>query len=169
MTVLIDTERLQMRHFTLADLEAVYAFSSHEEVTRYTGDAGMVRSRDDARRIIEEVWLAEYQRYGYARYALVHKGDNRVIGFCGMKYETHIGATDIGYRMLPQYWGQGLAKEAVAALLPYARDVLGLKRIVGDVVDVNLASARLLQRAGFKQIDQFEDQGFTLLRFELNL
>jgi ribosomal-protein-alanine N-acetyltransferase len=166
MTILIETERLQMRKFTLDDVEDVFEFSTCLDVTRYTGDAGTVQSKQDAENLIKTVWLAEYEKYGYARYALIHKGDQKLIGFCGIKFEVELGLPDIGYRMMPAYWGKGLATEAVRAVLEYAHDVLGLEKIIGEVVDQNLASSKVLLKMGFRHVDTYEKDGFTINRYE---
>lgn len=164
--ILIDTPRLQMREFTLADKEAVLDFASCEKVTRYTGDAGMVKSLDDAAMVIRDIWMVEYERYGYGRYALIHKEDQKVIGFCGVKFDKGLSAPDIGYRLLPQYWGQGLATEAVTSALKYAREVLGLDKIIAVAVDENVASNKILHKLGFNKIDSYIDEGFRLYRYE---
>ncbi|TPH16589.1 GNAT family N-acetyltransferase [Litorilituus lipolyticus] len=166
MNILIETERLQMRQFTLDDVDAVYEFGHSEEVTRYTGDAGAIKNKADAQSIIENVWLAEYEKYGYARYALIHKADNKVIGFCGVKYEPELGCPDIGYRMLKQYWGQGLGFEAAEAALNYARNELKLARVVAEVVDENTASAKILQKLGFTHTKTYQEDGFTVHFYE---
>ena len=166
MCILIETERLQMREFTLDDVDAVYEFSTCSDVTRFTGDEGAVRNKKDAERLIRTVWLNEYKKYGYARYALIHKGDQKLIGFCGVKFEPDLGLPDIGYRMMPEYWGKGLGTEAVRATLKYAREVLGLQEIVGEVVDQNVASNKLLLKVGFRLVDSYEKDGFTVNRYE---
>jgi len=122
-----------MREFTLDDVDSVYEFSTCVDVTRFTGDYGTVKNKKDAESLIKTVWLKEYQKYGYARYALIHKGDQKLIGFCGVKFEPDLGLPDIGYRMLPDYWGKGLGTEAVFAALKYAREVLGLKKSSGKL------------------------------------
>ena len=169
--ILIETTRLQMREFCPEDLDAVYEFSRNAEVSRYTGDQGLVKNKQDAAAIIKEIWLAEYKKYGYARYALIHKADDKVIGFCGVKYNPNllgpgIGCPDIGYRMLPKYWGQGLASEAVKACLNYARKELGLCRIIGEVAEENIASNKLLLKLGFKLSEKYNRDGLKLNRYE---
>lgn len=166
MEILIDTPRLQMRHFTLEDAKAVFEFSACERTSKYTGDAGKVASIEDAEYIIENVWLAEYKKFGFGRYALIHKGDNKVIGFSGIKYITEYGCPDIGYRMLPQYWGKGLGVETVKATLEYATHVLGEKKIMADVVKDNLASSKILLNCGFKHIDTYQENGTTFFLYE---
>lgn len=165
-TVLIETERLQMREFVLGDTDAVFEFQTNPDVIRYMGGDGAVVTREDAERIIRDIWFVEYKKYGYARYALVHKGDQRVIGFCGLKFEPEAGLPDIGYRMLPDYWGQGLATEAALALLEYARDVLHLEKFFGEVVEQNVASINVLEKLGLRHVDTYEKYGFTVRRYE---
>ena len=155
-----------MREFTLDDVDAVYEFSTCSDVTRFTGDEGIVRNKKDAERLIRTIWLNEYKKYGYARYALIYKGDQKLIGFCGVKFEPDLGLPDIGYRMMPEYWGRGLGTEAVRAALKYAREVLGLQEIVGEVVDQNVASNKLLLKVGFRLVDSYEKDGFTVNRYE---
>lgn len=164
--ILIDTPRLQMREFIPADKDAVFEFASCEQVTKYTGDTGIVKTPEDAEVIIKDVWMAEYERYGYGRYALIHKQDGKLIGFCGVKFERRLNAADIGYRLLPQYWGQGLASEAVTAAMKYAREELHLDRIMADAVDENIASNKILKNLGFIKIDSYIDKGFRLFRYE---
>jgi len=163
---LIDTERLQLREFTLDDADAVYEFQTNPDVIRFMGGDGAVKTLADAERIIREIWLVEYEKYGYARYAMVHKGDRRVIGFCGLKFEPAAGLPDIGYRMLPEYWGQGLATEAALAVLEYSRDVLHVERFFGVVVEQNVASINVLEKLGLRHVDTYQKYGFTVRRYE---
>lgn len=170
MTTLIETPRLIMREFTQDDVEAVFEFSSDVEVTELTGDE-CVQSIEQAKAIITDIWLPEYKKYGYGRYALVHKEDNRVIGFCGLKYipaeelESDEGAPDIGYRMLAKYWGQGLGYEGAKAAMEYGRNTLGLNNIFGDAVVENVASNKILQKLGLKFSHQYRYGKFVVNRY----
>lgn len=155
-----------MREFALEDVDAVYGFLTCPHAGRFTGDAGRVRTKQDAEDVIRDVWIAGYKKYGYARYALIHKGDQRLIGFCGLKFDLKSGLPDLGYRMLPEYWGQGHGTEAVLAVLDYARDVLGLEKIFAEVVDQNTASNKLLLKAGFCHVDSYKKDGQTIYRYE---
>ena len=155
-----------MREFTLDDIDAVYEFSICPEVTRFTGDAGAIKTKVDAERVIRDTWLYGYSKYGYARYALIHKGDRRIIGFCGVKFEEELGCPDIGYRILPQYWGRGLATEAAAAALKYAREELGIAGIIGEAAVQNVASNRMLRKLGFRHVATYEKKGLMINRYE---
>ncbi len=166
MNYRIETRRLKMRQFTLDEIDAVYEFSSHPEVVRYTGDAGIVTTKKDAEKIIRGVWLKEYEQFGYARYALIHKADKKIIGFCGVKFEPEENLPDLGYRMLPEYWGQGLGFEAALATLAYARTQLKLSKIFAEVATENTASIRILEKLGMLHTDSYEKAEFKLKRFE---
>ncbi len=166
MKILIETPRLIIRKFVLDDVDEVYQFATHPKVTLYTGDAETINTFDDVRNLITGIWLAEYKKYGYARYALVHIEDNKVIGFCGIKYEPKEQRPDIGYRMLPEYWGQGLGYEAALATLNYAREVLKLDNIYAEAVVENIASNKILLKIGLKPVDRYQSEGFEVIRYE---
>ena len=147
--MLFETKRLTLRRFTVEDTEAVFQFNSSEEVTRYTGESPL-QTTEEATDIINSIWLPEYEKYGYARMAIVHKKDKRVIGFAGLKYEAEWEATDIGYRLLPEYWGKGIATEASLPFIFYGLQVLKLPKIVGAADEKNPASCKVLEKLGLK-------------------
>lgn len=149
LKTIIETKRIILRQFVLDDAPAVLEFGSNPEVNRYTGDL-MIHQLEEAQKIITDTWFEDYRKYGYGRFAMVHKEDNRVIGFAGLKYEPELEATDIGYRILPEYWGQGLTSEVVIPILRYGFEDLGLKRIIGLVMLENPASSRVLEKSGLK-------------------
>jgi RimJ/RimL family protein N-acetyltransferase len=155
-----------LREFTLGDVDAVYEFQTNPDVIRFMGGDGAVKTREDAERIIRDTWFVEYEKYGFARYAMVHQGDQRVIGFCGLKYVPAVGMSDIGYRMLPEYWGQGLATEAARAVMDYSRDILHVEKIFGEVVEENVASINVLEKLGLRHVDTYQKYGFTVRRYE---
>lgn len=162
MNTQLETKRLLLRPFELADAEDVLAFGSHPEVCRYTCDDDSIKTVDDARRIITDVWHADYETHGYGRFAVVDKQTGRVFGFSGLKYLTDLEETDIGYRFLPEYWGKGIATEAGRVVMDYGRDELGLKNIIGMVVPENTASHRVLEKLGLRQAEQVEMDGQTI-------
>lgn len=164
--ILIETARLQMRKFELQDAEAVLAFSRDPQVTRYTGDKGEVKTLDDAKRVIEQVWFKDYRTYGYGRYALVHKADNKVIGFCGLKYLPEFEMADLGYRMLPDYWGQGLGMECAQAALCYGFDKLELDKVFAMADVENTGSNRILQKLGFIDLGESDYHGHRVITYE---
>lgn len=161
----IETPRTYIREFTLEDAEAVLAFNGNAQVTKYTGDADMVSNLADAKSVIQDVWLQEYNKYGYGRWAVVDKGSGRVIGFCGLKYIPEVGLPDVGYRFLPEYWGKGYASETAVACIQYCKEELGITRFFGDVMEQNVASVKVLKKLGLRFSGFIDYCGETYQRY----
>ena len=107
----LESERLLIRPFQLGDEQAMYALNSNPIVQKYTGDT-LVKSVEQARDILQNIVLKDYKKYGYGRLAVLYKPENKLIGFTGIKYLPEMGGeSDLGYRFLPDYWGQGIATE----------------------------------------------------------
>ncbi|MCK5536437.1 MAG: GNAT family N-acetyltransferase [Bacteroidales bacterium] len=160
MTTIIETERLILREFTMNDFEAVYEFGSNIEVQRYTGDK-IIESLSSAKELIKNVWFEDYKKYGYGRWAVIYKPENKIIGFAGLKYLPEINETDIGFRFLPKYWNKGIATEASLIIIKYGFEKLGLDKIIGIAMPENIGSCKVLERIGLKlhKIDDYDGDG----------
>ncbi len=146
--VILETERLLLRPFTMADAEGVFEFASNPEVQKFTGDV-LSRTLSEVEQIISNVWLSDYKKYGYGRFAVIHKADNKIIGFNGIKYLSDIDQTDLGYRFLPEYWGKGIATESSKAIINYAFKNHKIDEMIGFVMLENPASSAVLKKLGF--------------------
>ena len=145
---LLETERLTIRPFQLGDEAGVLEFSSNPEVVAYTGDI-LRNSLEEAQGIIENIWFKDYETYGYGRFAVIYKPDDKLIGFCGFKFIPEVGMTDLGYRFLPEYWGKGIATESSIKMLEFGFSVLKLSMVFGTVYIENPASSSVLKKLGF--------------------
>ena len=167
--IITETQRLIIREFNLKDAQAVYLFNAPEEVNRFTGDAGMCNSIEDAEKIIRNIWLKEYQQFGYGRWAVVLKESDEVIGFCGFKNDSRIKAVDIGYRFHPAHWGKGYATESNLACIEYASKHMDLTQVLGDAGAETWGSINVLLKLGMSYISQYQEDEFTVNRYEINL
>jgi len=147
--MIIETKRLILRPFTNDDVLDVLEFGSNPLVTKPTGDS-LIFSEKEALDIITNIWLKEYNTIGYGRYAVVYKADSKVIGFSGLKLDEEIGATDIGYRFLPKYWGKGIATESSLPFIKMGFEQFNLNEIVGLAFKTNIASIRVLKKLGMQ-------------------
>jgi len=77
---------------------------------------------------------------------------------------------EIGYRFLEKYWGKGYATEICSGLIHYCKQI-GMKKIIGYVVDINIASAKILKKFNFKEVKTFvsDDIGLPETKYELVL
>lgn len=157
-----ETHRMAHRAFTVADADIAFALNSDPDVLRYTGDVPLA-SVDDARGFIAD--YPDFDEVGYGRWACVLKETQSIIGFCGLKYLPDLDEVDIGFRFLPRYWGRGLGTEACTACLSFGFNTIGLDRIVAFVMPENLASVRVLEKAGMRFDGEFDYDGIPTLRF----
>ncbi|MEM9588486.1 MAG: GNAT family N-acetyltransferase [Planctomycetota bacterium] len=157
-----ETKRLFHRAFAVDDAERAFELNSNADVMRYTGDTPLA-SVDEARDFIDN--YPDFDDVGYGRWACVLKETQTVIGFCGLKYLADLDVVDIGFRLLPSHWGQGLATEACTACLAFGFDVIDLSRIVAFVMPENLPSIRVLEKSGMSFDGEFNYDGIETLRF----
>jgi RimJ/RimL family protein N-acetyltransferase len=145
----IETERLALRRLDLDDAAFILALVNDPDWLRHIGDKN-VHSLDDARAYLANGPIGMYATHGFGLYAVERREDGALIGMCGLIKRDTLDDIDIGFAYLPAYRAQGYAREAAAATLAHARDVLGLRRVVAIVSPANHASARLLERVGLK-------------------
>lgn len=155
------TERLLVRHLNDADIDAMHAVY---------GDAGAMRWVDDGRPLDREgclEWIeltkTNYATRGYGMSALVLKQSGSVVGFCGIVHPGSRPEPEVKYALLQEYWGQGLATEAVGGMLAYAAEQLGLRRIIATAAPENEASRRVLLKVGMSRLEtaRHEDGSYT--------
>jgi RimJ/RimL family protein N-acetyltransferase len=77
--------------------------------------------------------------------------DGCAIGGIGVERQSDVNrcAAELGYWLGVQYWGQGIATDAIKAITPWAMDALDLQRIFAQPFADNVASCRALEKAGF--------------------
>lgn len=140
----LETPRLLLRALTIDDAAALNRVNSHPEVMRYIGETE--KNIEMTRRYLQQGPLADYEKFGYGRYACIDKANDRLIGFCGLKYLPSLDETDVGYRFLPEYWGKGLATETSKVVMKHAADTMHLTRIIGLALPQNTGSINVLRK-----------------------
>jgi RimJ/RimL family protein N-acetyltransferase len=146
---IIETERLILREFTLDDSAFMLDLLNQPSFIQFIGDRG-VRTLDDAYDIIAKRYIEAYERLGFGIYLTLLKEDQTAIGICGLVKRDGLDDVDIGYAFLPQYWSKGYATESATAVLDYARNTLGIKRVLGITTIDNHSSIHVLEKLGFK-------------------
>ena len=162
----IETERLILRPFDLQDIVPAYEMNLDAEVSKYTGDGGVVSMEETERRIKEDVF-SDYQKHGFGRLAVQLKGGPRFIGFAGLKYLEDIDEVDVGYRFMSAYWGKGYATEAAKACVEFGFQTLQLKRMLGFVLAENPGSIRVLEKLGFSYEKDVLEDGLVAQQYAL--
>lgn len=145
----LQTKRLVLRAFTAADAQRVFEIRSHWDVTRMLVFPAYPPVLDDISAWLEE-HAAEWRAGTAYRFAMVV--DGKVIG-CTDVDEISDGSGELGYWLDPDYWSRGLGSEAAAAVLTFATQTLGLRRLSAGHAADNPASGRILVRLGFRWIE----------------
>jgi len=147
MTVLLQTERLSLRRFTLDDVDNVLLISGDAEVMRYIGD-GATDDREVAKNRLAR-FMSHYEKYPGLGYWVAEKISTReFIGWFALKYIPKTVEVEVGYLLLKSAWGHGFATEGAAALLAYGFDEIGLNRIVAVTHVENIASQNVIKKIG---------------------
>lgn len=149
MNIILETERLVLRRFTLEDAPLILHLLNEPLFLRFIGDKN-VRTPDDARLYLTNGPLASYAKHSFGLFHVSRKADGTPIGMCGLLKRDTLEDVDVGFAYLPQFAGQGYATEAAQATLDYGHRVLGLKRIVAITAPDNQASMNVLQKIGLR-------------------
>lgn len=158
MHIKLETARLWMREIETSDAPALFELDSDPAVHRYLGNHP-VQSTEEIDSVINMI-RQQYTDHGIARWAVLLKENNRFIGWAGLKWiiepiNGHVHYYDLGYRLIPSYWGHGYATEASQALLQYAFDVLGVTCISAMADVENIGSNRVLAKIGMQRRESF--------------
>jgi RimJ/RimL family protein N-acetyltransferase len=148
MAIILETERLLLRHQVPEDLDDLWALYCNPEITKYIPDAP--RSREEAK---EEL---EWHMNGHPRFpelglwATIHKETGKFIGRCGLLPWTIDGQqeVEVAYTIAQPYWGQGLGVEAARAILNYGFEKLNLSRLICLIDEENIASQKVAEKIG---------------------
>ncbi len=143
----LTTERLILREHRLSDAPDVLVFRSDPYVQRFNGP--VYESVTEAETSIKET-LAAYKAKEYIGWAVTFKNSDTVLGGFGIYWwsRRHRRA-EVGYDLARVYWGQGIASEALRAVLQFGFEQMNLNHIYAGTIADNHESVRLLERAGF--------------------
>ena len=150
--VTLQTERLVLRPFAAGDGPAFYEYMADHEVARYTSLLPI--SSEQAQELVDNIVNARAASDAPPlAFGIALRGDGTLIGNCRLKRDRDDpGQADIAYFyfLSRHHWGRGYATETVRARIDYGFVTLGLRRIYGLCVPENVASRRVMEKAGMQ-------------------
>jgi RimJ/RimL family protein N-acetyltransferase len=166
MTIILETNRLILRHQVLADLDDLWALYCNPNITKYIPDAP--RTRAEAQDELEWHMHGHPQHPELGLWATIYKATGKFIGRCGLLPWTIEGQYDVevAYTIAEEYWGQGLGTEAAHAILQYGFEKLNLSRLICLTVPENVASQKVAEKIGMSFEKEARDE-IGLLRVYL--
>jgi RimJ/RimL family protein N-acetyltransferase len=156
---------------TGADLGWLARLHGDRRVMRFIDDgqpvsAAVVASHTLPAMLREYTWLPG----GLGYFAAIERTTGAPLGWVGLRPPDSTGlrppdstglspgaagTAELGYRLLPEVWGMGYATEGARALVASAFTDLGLEQVVATTMTVNLASRRVLEKAGLSLVRTF--------------
>ncbi len=145
--VILTTERLLLRSFTMEDIPALLPLIGAREVAATTLRIPHPYTVDDAKQFLEYsdgVWA----KGEGARFGIFLREGEKLCGGIGLQSHREHNQAEIGYWMGVPFWGSGYCTEAVRAVLAYGFGTLRLNRIHAGHFSGNPASGRILRKVG---------------------
>ena len=159
--MMIETERLRLREYTMADFGALLAILSDPVTMQHYpmpyDEAGTVRWIE---------WnLNNYKEYGFGLWAIELKSNGEFIGDCGLTMQSIDGARlpEIGYHVHKDHWRRGYGHEAAAAVRDWAFENTAYDRLYSYMTHTNIASYSTAASIGMKKVKEYTDDRDGLL------
>ena len=151
-----------LRPPTLDDTDACHAIYRDAEEVWY----GAARSSYYENCAKLERQIAHHEEHGYGMCTVELEGVT--IGAAGLQHLEGGPEVEVGYRFLKEHWGHGYATEAARASVAYGFDDVGLTRIVAVALETNVASRRVLEKCGLREIGLVQAYGLEHVKYEID-
>ncbi len=144
---MLETDRLVLRRMKAEDVDDLVLIFSDPRVMASFG--GQLFDRSQTERWVRRN-LEHQDKYGYGLFSIILKADGHLIGDCGLEHMEVAGTPEVelGYDLNSEYWNQGFATEAAAAVRDFAFEQLALARLVSLIRPTNVASRRVAEKIG---------------------
>jgi len=155
----LETERLILRHFTSDDVGVYHTILGDDEVGKWL-PKGEGYTLDEVEGWIEKI-RRHWEKHGFGVWALMRRDNGTFIGSCGLRILEETGEVEVLYEIARGEWGKGYATEASRAAVEFGFEVVGLEKIIGLTKPKNVASYRVLEKAGLRFCREAEYFGFV--------
>ncbi len=165
--MIFETNRLLVRKLKKTDLQAFHKMQSNPKVMQYT--TGITKSIQEHTLELDDL-ISKYDKIknDFWIYAIERKSNAVFVGTVALVKDNT--DDEIGYRFLEKFWNKGYATEICKGLILYCKSI-GIKKIVGYVVDKNIASIKIIEKQGFVTIKKqiADDLQLPETKYELYL
>lgn len=159
--IVLETERLYLRHWVPNDWVRFKPLLIDPRVIQYVPQRDWTDEKIQSR-ICEYTQQSETR--GWTLWPVILRSKSEFIGFCGFGEEDN-SEVGMGWRLLPEYWGQGLATEAAAATLQHGFSTWGFSHVVAYVQEPNVASIRVMEKIGMLCDGVCDYEGIEAIRY----
>ena len=167
MAIMFETERLIARQYEQSDATAFFEIYRNPEVWRWLGGGLPHEDIDRSRGAIQRYRERYIDNPGFGSWAVVVRNTCELIGTILLAPLEEGPEVEVGYHLGQFAWGHGYATEIARGAIRYGLDVLGLPKLCGVVFPENLASQRVLGKAGMTYRGMRMTFGFNLMYFTI--
>ena len=148
--MLIETERLILRPFTMDDHDIIYRLYSDEEIMRYM--PGDILDKEKAWQHLERI-VADWEEAPLVscEMAVILKETQQKIGRARIHMDDETDTAMIGWLLIQPYWGMHLATEMTEAMINYCFDTIGVHRVSALCNPDNIASWKAMENCGMRR------------------
>jgi len=154
--MILKTERLTLRPFTMRDLKTTHAYASDPENTPY-----MIHFPNktiwETRRHLKKV-VAEWKKKTQRLYNFAVELDGTHIGSVNI-WLNDAGQGSLGWMIQKTHWGRGYATEATKAVMDFARAELNITTFTACCDHRNTASRRVMEKLGMARVRETVGRG----------
>ncbi|WP_221390383.1 GNAT family N-acetyltransferase [Dyadobacter sp. NIV53] len=161
-TFTIQTARFILTKMIDGDQDKYYSLCRNENVMKFV--TGHALSREESDKMFREFLIENKSDNYFGRYFIEERFTGELIG--AVKLDKIWNEIEIGYRIMEEYWGRGIATAIAKDLISFARDTLNAKRVIAFVNVENAASIRVLEKAGMDNIATIND--FTEVKYKFS-
>ena len=143
-----------LRRFSTADVDNLVRLDADPDVMRFV-NGGVPTPRYEIENDLLPAFLAYYDRYeGFGFWAVIEKASGEFLGWFHFRPrpDAAAGEVELGYRLRKPAWGRGYATEGSHALIAKGFTESGVQRVVAEAMTVNVASRRVMEKAGLKLV-----------------
>jgi RimJ/RimL family protein N-acetyltransferase len=156
--IFLETERLELRRFTMADADNLVDLDSDPEVMHFiTG--GRPTRREEIVADVLPAFLGYYERFaGYGFWAAIEKSTGEFVGWFHFRPRDGSLADqpELGYRLRQSAWGKGYGTEGSLALIRKGFTEFGVRRVFAETMAVHAASRHVMEKAGLRLVRSFQ-------------
>ncbi len=154
--MIIETNRLILREYTLDDFDNLYEIVSDPETMRH-----YPKPFDEERTRGWIEWnLENYKYYGFGLWAVTLKKTGEFIGDCGISIQNIDGELlpEIGYHIHKKYWRRGFGSEAARAVRDWAFENTDYNCIYSYMKYTNVGSYSTAIANGMRKVKEYQDE-----------
>ena len=162
--IIFETERLVVRQFTMNDANEFFRMNSDPEVMQYIRP---VKNQQETDHFLQANIQLYQQQPLYGRWYAAEKSTGQFVGSFALIAIEGTDKMQIGYSLMPEFWGKGYATELTIEGLKYVFTKTSINIIYGVTEEPNTGSQNVLMKAGFKEDEVFMEGQKRLLRYML--